>query len=147
MRNLFPHANYIPKEPIPIDPERRAKVLAKRRLLSNAWYRRNKGKVFASNVKWAKKALKSLRFEVFSAYGGKCSCCGETNYGFLSIDHINRDGKADRAKHRNRFGQLYSWLKENDYPRDRYRLMCMNCNWGSRHTGTCPHKAERLTVA
>lgn len=151
MKNYFPYANYNSKpkvkKPAKVDPVKQEQRLAKRRIQASRWYYKNKPKAFASNGRWAKKALKLLRYEVFSSYGGMCICCGETNYGFLSIDHINRDGIEDRAKHRNRFGQLYSWLKQQGYPRDRYRLLCMNCNWGSRRTGICPHEAVKLVVA
>jgi hypothetical protein len=30
--------------------------------------------------------------EMLSAYGGKCVCCGESEYKFLAIDHINGGG-------------------------------------------------------
>jgi predicted nucleic acid-binding Zn ribbon protein len=70
-------------------------------------------------------------------YGNKCVCCGETIPEFLTIDHINRDGK----EHRKSVGQLkmYQWIIENNFPTD-LQLLCMNCNWGSRLTGICPHK-------
>lgn len=81
----------------------------------------------------------STKREMFDAYGGKCTCCGESNYGFLTIDHIHRDGRKDREIKEKSYGKIYKWLKDNDFPKDRYRVLCMNCNWASRIDGTCPH--------
>jgi len=66
-----------------------------------------------------------------------CACCKESNYGFLTIDHENGDG----AKHRKEIGMItiYSWLVGHNFP-EGFRVYCMNCNWGSRIDGICPHK-------
>ena len=34
--------------------------------------------------------------------------------------------------------RLYKWIKEQDYP-DRYRVLCMNCNFSIGMWGYCPH--------
>jgi hypothetical protein len=85
-------------------------------------------------------AWKARKVEVFSHYGGSsCSCCGENNIEFLSIDHINGDGR----KHRKELGSsgtaIYSWLKTQKYPIG-YRVLCMNCNCAMGWYGKCPHK-------
>lgn len=36
---------------------------------------------------------------------------------------------------------LYRWLKENNYPKDNFRLLCYNCNC-ARRQGKCPHEEE-----
>ena len=83
-----------------------------------------------------------LRKEVFDAYGGKCVCCGESNYRFLTIDHPNNDG----AKHRRETGcgtgiKFYLWLRKHGYPKE-FDPLCWNCNCGkSDNLGVCPHKA------
>src|SRR5881396_3810055 len=38
----------------------------------------------------------ALRAEGIGAYGGKCACCGETTFEFLTIDHVRNDGKQHR---------------------------------------------------
>jgi hypothetical protein len=75
-------------------------------------------------------------------YGGyKCACCEITEPMFLTIDHINGGG----CRHRKEMapfngGQLYKWLKDNNYPPG-FRVLCMNCNQGTwRNGGICPHK-------
>ncbi len=80
--------------------------------------------------------------EVYAAYGGYCcACCGETNTEFLTIDHIEGNGK----KHREEVGSggrgfvLYRWLKRHKFPKG-FRILCMNCNFALGHFGHCPHK-------
>lgn len=83
-----------------------------------------------------------------TAYGGRCVCCGETEPYFLTIDHINNDGARHRKtidKKRAAGGtEFYQWLRVRGYPKDRYRLMCFNCNCG-RHWngGICPHQEAK----
>lgn len=81
------------------------------------------------------------KFNAFQAYGGfVCACCGERMEKFLSIDHINGDG----SKHRRQQGNgamLYSWLARHQFPAG-FQVLCMNCNWGRRYTGVCPHQQE-----
>lgn len=83
-----------------------------------------------------------LRDEIFENYGGYvCTCCGETEKIFLTIDHINNDG----AKHRKEIGSsnLYRWLRDNKYP-EGFQVLCMNCQWGKRNCygGVCPHQSK-----
>lgn len=80
-----------------------------------------------------------LRDEVLQAYGCKCQCCGETTPEFLAIDHIYNDGKEHRKTVSSGLS-MYTWLKKQGFPQDRYQLLCQNCNWGKRLYGICPHK-------
>lgn len=86
---------------------------------------------------------RALRNEVIDAYGARCVCCGETNRKFLTIDHVNSDGYADRQRR-----SLMTWLKKNNFPKDRYQLMCYNCNMGrAKNGGVCPHKEIPVLTA
>lgn len=80
-----------------------------------------------------------LKREVMEAYGGHCTCCGETRIEFLSIDHIFNDG----AEHRRKTGEvgalLYSKLKRDGYPKGRLQVLCYNCNGAKGFYGYCPH--------
>ena len=89
--------------------------------------------------------------ETVEAYGGKCSCCGETRILFLTIDHVNNDGATERRglgdgpsakSKKGRAGiNFYRHLKKAGFPQDRYRLLCFNCNCGrARNDGVCPHQ-------
>lgn len=88
---------------------------------------------------WFVKFRRSLRREVIEAYGGKCVCCGESHWEFLTLDHPNGDGQEDRDKYRMQTGQIYGWAKKNGFPKI-YRILCMNCNWIRRFGGICPHQ-------
>jgi hypothetical protein len=85
-------------------------------------------------------------------YGGanyKCACCPESEFSFLTIDHIDGEGNEDRkrlvgdklaAGH-----HFYRKLKELNFP-DGYQVLCMNCQVGRRdNSGVCPHKGAALT--
>jgi hypothetical protein len=79
--------------------------------------------------------------EVLKFYGGKCACCGEENIKFLTIDHINNNGKEHgNGKGRYKGEMLYRFLKANTYPGG-IQVLCFNCNIGRRNNGgICPHK-------
>ena len=82
------------------------------------------------------------RVMVFSHYGNKCFCCGEKEYSFLTIDHIEGEGN----KHRQEIGKagsgFYKWLITNGFPAG-FQLLCLNCNMGRyRNGGICPHKVN-----
>jgi hypothetical protein len=98
------------------------------------WSSLNKGKISG----YAKKRQRRNKELVIAAYGGKCFCCGETLFEVLTIDHIKGNGRADR---KGRGGSaFYAWLVRNNFPKDEYRLACMNCNFAIGIYGHCPHK-------
>lgn len=105
------------------------------------YYRRSETRRLAK-LAYSREAKKRLKAETFTAYGGAiCACCGEKELGFLTLDHIHGGGK----QHRLREGaRIYNSLKRNKWPSG-YQVLCMNCNWGRRLTGTCPHKKEHIT--
>lgn len=79
---------------------------------------------------------------VFEHYGGVCTCCGESEYCFLSIDHVKNDGKNHRWPNGNRVTgvHLYQKIIVANFP-SFYQIHCMNCNFGKRmNNGVCPHK-------
>lgn len=92
--------------------------------------------------KQAKEYRKRIKKKVIKAYGGQCECCGITNIGFLTIDHVN-DNRKEHIKELDTFegSAFYSKLYELNYP-DNYnlRILCYNCNCGrERNGGICPH--------
>lgn len=72
-----------------------------------------------------------------------CNCCKENNIIFLTIDHINNNGK----EHRKTFnGGIHEWLKSHGFP-DGYQVLCFNCNIGKYlNDGVCPHKINENTT-
>lgn len=84
--------------------------------------------------------------ELIIAYGGKCVCCGEKEHAFLTLDHIEGGGNKHRqrlrTKGKNPTRVIRQELKEQGWPKDKYRLLCMNCNHATRHSKKCPHKLK-----
>lgn len=84
------------------------------------------------------------RLKLIDAYGGKCECCGETLPEFLTVDHIGGGG----GEHRRQVGGTNAVIREiasQGYPRDRYRLLCYNCNCSIGARGYCPHSRLNST--
>lgn len=93
-----------------------------------------------------RKSRAKLKAEVYSHYGDKCACCGETESRFLTLDHVNGGGRAHRES-LGRVGRvnpgplaiLYD-IKKRGFPAD-FQILCFNCNCGRQQNGgVCPHK-------
>lgn len=100
---------------------------------------------------YRKKHDAQLRHDAITAYGGyQCSCecgCDTTQPLFLTIDHINGEGKAyQMRKESSEHAHIYRWLKKHDYP-EGYQVLCMNCNqgkWRNRENpGVCPGRYKK----
>jgi phosphatidate phosphatase PAH1 len=74
---------------------------------------------------------------VFKAYNNICGCCGEKERKFLTIDHIN--GR-DKERSRKTGLRMYEQVLSEGCPKDRYALLCFNCNCAKDIYGSCPHK-------
>ena|ERR1700722_17206710 len=104
------------------------------RAYGKKWY--DKDRDHANELRENRKQV--LRDQVFTAYGNKCTCCGETVREFLSIDRTNGGG----TQHRREIGgteAFYYWLRRHGFPQDEFRLLCMNCNFSFGMYGYCPH--------
>lgn len=80
------------------------------------------------------------RVIVLNYYGKgepKCVCCGETQYEFLAMDHIEGNG----ATHRKliKYANIYDWLYQHQFPSG-FQILCHNCNCAKGFYGQCPHK-------
>lgn len=100
----------------------------------------------AMEAEKTKRAQVICKDAVFTAYGGyKCSCCGETEPMFLSIDHVHNDGAKERKSglYRGSGSAFYQWLRKNGFPSG-YQVLCMNCQIGKhKNGGLCPHQKFR----
>ncbi len=65
--------------------------------------------------------------QAVDAYGDRCAYCGEDELLFLTIDHVEGGGAADRRRGR-QGSKMYYWLRANDYP-DGFQVLCYNCNF------------------
>ena len=85
-----------------------------------------------------------LRTEVLTYYSKngypECCCCGETEFKFLTIDHINNNGAKERRETGKPGGRVfYSYLRRRKYPLG-YQTLCYNCNCSKGFYGHCPHQ-------
>ena len=104
------------------------------RALKNAWYTKHRKEMQRSERerRW------KTKLACIQAYGGRCKCCGEANPIFLSLDHINNDGKQDRKL----YGcgtPFYQRLRIMGFPKGRLQVLCYNCNMAKAFFKTCPH--------
>jgi hypothetical protein len=86
----------------------------------------------------------NLKMEFLAAYGNKCECCSETIPQFLTLDHIEGGG----IKHRRSIpgGNVYRALKKEGWPKEGYRILCMNCNFATRFGAICPHIRQKFDL-
>lgn len=90
----------------------------------------------------------SYRKRCLEAYGGAvCACCGETRYYFLTLDHKDGGGNAERRI----FGKgngVYARLYTSGFPdKDKYQVLCYNCNGAKGAGPVCPCFIERNNEA
>ena len=120
------------------EPEQRAEE-------SKAYYQANREKI----LKRQAEKHRQLKWDCIEALGGKCACCGETALEFLTIDHINGDGASHRrtitGRSRASSPKIYKDIRNQGYPKDKYRVLCMNCNFSYGLWGYCPHTHTRET--
>ena len=83
-------------------------------------------KAIWTRVEELKKSILKLRFDIIRGYGGKCECCGESNPYFLTIHHRYNDGHIERKQEG--WQTTYRRLRRENFPRDKYQLLCFNCN-------------------
>lgn len=111
-------------------------------------YRRaNAEHVNRYNAGWSAQYRAALRAEFLAVYGGRCFCCGESEPLFLQLDHTENDGAAHRREHKTG-AKLLAALKRLGWPKEKYRILCANCNHGrALNGGVCPHQQRHLSNA
>lgn len=85
---------------------------------------------------YAAKARDKIREEMVEAYGGKCVKCGIDNIIVLTLDHIFDDSEVEKELYglNARGGHKhYQRLKTEGWPKDRFQLLCYNCNAIKEH--------------
>ena len=85
-------------------------------------------------------AYRTLREIIFKHYGKECNCCGEKEIKFLTIDHVHGGGAKDR-----RTMALPTFMRKiisENFPKDKYQILCYNCNISKGLYGQCPHKGN-----
>ncbi len=109
---------------------------------ARGWYLKN----IESQRIFRKQQKRKWKLELIKEYGGKCVCCGITEIDFLTIDHIYNDGGKERKTIPGH--HLAFKLKQRGWPKDRYQLLCYNCNMAKQYANGCPHtKQIKIEVA
>lgn len=71
-----------------------------------------------------------------------CGWCGITDKRVLDVDHINDDGKRQRAEVNN---NLTWWIVKNKFP-EGFQILCRNCNWIKELNKRQKERGEKLMV-
>lgn len=87
---------------------------------------------------YSKRERMKMKLDMLNALGWKCSCCGEDHPLFLTLDHVKNDGARARDQYNEQ--QIYRLARREGWPKDRYQVLCMNCNFAKGHFLECPHK-------
>lgn len=84
------------------------------------------------------------KFLVLQHYGNKCACCGENEFWFLTIDHVNNDGHVEYSSIYRSGHMLHTKIIREAFPNS-YQILCWNCNVGKHlNGGECPHRNKVL---
>jgi len=85
------------------------------------WYKKDVvGLEWISDLK-----TRENRRDILNELGNRCVCCGDTEGMYLEVDHVFNDGKTDRAP----------TIKKIRKNRERYQLLCCNCNRAKHKNG------------
>jgi hypothetical protein len=123
----------------PDSPDGYTYVCIKCNYLSQGIYRNNNKEAIKIR---GREHRRKLRQSIMAAYGNQCACCKDKHQEFLCVDHTNGDGGA----HRKAIGadknpmKMFYWLRDNNFPKKGFRLLCYNCNNSVSKYGYCPHK-------
>lgn len=128
------------------DKQRSPEIIERRRLSSikrtAKWQKANRSHV----NNWRKTHRIVIKQEVVNKYGGCCKCCGETNVGFLTMDHINNDGHIRRKTNISE-ANIFEHLNNKPIDLQIYQVLCANCNFGRQwNNGICPHLESQFDV-
>lgn len=97
---------------------------------SKRLYQKNK----ETKKEYQRKLTREYKQSFLDMYGGKCACCGETIFDFLTIEHKQGQQKATR-----RTGLVAYRDSVKEYRPDLYEVLCWNCNCAKGKLGYCPH--------
>jgi predicted nucleic-acid-binding Zn-ribbon protein len=85
------------------------------------------------HLEWHREHHQQMRIDLLHQLGGcVCATCGYSDWRALQIDHVNSDGAEERRKGatmRDSVGRRKEILAN----KDRYQILCSNCNWIKRY--------------
>jgi hypothetical protein len=101
------------------------KTPEQKRETQKAWYKENREYADKNSTAWREQK----RLEVIEFLGGKCNHCGIIDPIVLHIDHVNDDGAKERKQLKRGYAGFLVKILNGKLPKDRYQLLCCNCNW------------------
>ena len=113
--------------------------------LTSRWRKTERGKEL--NRMYMRNRTQQLREEMLNVFGNRCACCGEDRKPFLTLDHIGGGGLAHRKSVGNAAWAVLNSVKKLGWPKDKFRILCMNCNFATRSGRECPHDSMVELVA
>lgn len=136
---------------MPAQNLKRCSICKAEKPATNEFFPRKHDKLYSNcklcHAKRTGKLHQKLRLEALKYYSGgdpKCSCCGESQLEFLTLDHIDGSGAEERKNVKS--GRNTAYLaKKRGYPPG-YRVLCMNCNFALGMSGYCPHNPPSTTT-
>jgi len=75
--------------------------------------------------------VRKYHLQAIELLGGKCIACGCDDLRVLQIDHIEGGGNKELRQLGPR--RLYKKIVEDPFRKERYQVLCANCNWIKRH--------------
>lgn len=125
----------------------RAQQKSKRAQLRAKYRQQHRQTFLAERARWMSRNHRrkhtELRQKLLEVLGGKCVCCGESAPRFLTLDHIAGGGRYHRST-RPKTYQVYKDVLTDPSARDKYRLLCWNCNCATRGGVVCPHNQAEV---
>jgi hypothetical protein len=108
------------------------------------WRKDNPERSRQLNSESARRQHERAKRAVVDAYGGACTCCGERDIHFLTVEHATLESS---LRHRYPNGRRISGTKllrmiaAEGFPED-ITILCHNCNCSRGQYGGCPHQTD-----
>lgn len=113
---------------------------------SATWRNNNPEQSKKLNGESARRQYERAKRVVVEAYGGKCTCCGENEIHFLTVEHKTPEA-LDRHRYpngrRRTAWQLLRLIAKEGFPDD-ITILCFNCNMARGFYGFCPHQEHSV---
>lgn len=94
----------------------------------------------ARQAEYRKTFFRAIKDRAYAILGEVCSCCGEQDRRFLTLDHVHNDGYKDKKRRQNLTYLMYREVAVDGVV-GKYQILCWNCNCGKRvNGGICPHQ-------
>lgn len=107
----------------------------------NGYGKKNYPKYKESKREYQRGLTNKYKHAFLEMYGESCSCCGETIFDFLTIEHKQGQMKINR-----RTGLVAYRDAVKEYRPDLYEVLCWNCNCAKGKLGYCPHHPPKVII-